>query len=189
VIIAHLPAGYLLHRTLTRHEQTARGLLWVSLLGSVFPDADLLYFYGPGHRHVLHHRYWTHLPAAWLAIGVVLWLLCRNERLEWLRWPSLLFLSNVALHLLLDTTVGGIYWAWPFSWHVFRVWSVRARYQPYLMNFVCDWTFLPEIAICVAAARVLWAELRTRKGASSPRSTPSVGASPAESGVAAQKMV
>jgi inner membrane protein len=156
VIIAHLPAGYLLHRTLTRRQAAARKLLWVSLLGSVFPDIDLLYFYGSGHRHVFHHRYWPHLPAVWLGLGLGLWLLGRSEHLRWLRWPALLFLANVGLHLLLDSVVGGIYWAWPFSWHCFCLWTVHARYQPYLMNVICDWTFLPELAICLAASVVFW---------------------------------
>jgi hypothetical protein len=41
------------------------------------------------------------------------------------------------------------------------------------MNFVCDWTFLPELAICAAAARVLWIDLRARWTA--PTAEPGLG--------------
>src|SRR4051794_5179826 len=102
VLIAHLPAGYLVSRALSR-----RWILF-GLAGSVFPDIDLLWFYLVDHRQHMHHSYWTHIPIFWAFIGALCELFA-------LGWPARLFVGNALVHLVLDTVQGGIAWAYPFS--------------------------------------------------------------------------
>jgi inner membrane protein len=71
------------------------------------------------------------------------------------------FLANVALHLALDTYVGGIAWLYPWSTHEFRLFSLPPVHAWWEANFLLHWTFLAEIALCVAAA-MAWAYNRAR---------------------------
>jgi len=82
MFIAHLPAGYLLSRSLLaclpleqRVPLARRKLLAAGLIGSVLPDIDLIYFYLLADRLVGHHVYWTMLLeiaittcAGWVAL-------------------------------------------------------------------------------------------------------------------------
>ena len=38
------------------------------LLGSIFPDLDMFYFYFIDHRQHGHHCYWTHTPFYWITL-------------------------------------------------------------------------------------------------------------------------
>ena len=104
MFIGHLPAGY---------------LATTAVLGraaSVLPDLDLLYFYFVSDRRQVHHAYLPHLPLACLAAmgaaALVLWIV-RARPTAWLALG--VFGLNVMLHLVLDTSAGGIRWLWPFS--------------------------------------------------------------------------
>ena len=55
MFIGHLPAGYLLGRALRRRLGLSAWFGW-ELVGSVFPDIDLLWFYTLGHHKTLHHK-------------------------------------------------------------------------------------------------------------------------------------
>jgi inner membrane protein len=69
-------------------------------------------------------------------------------------WLALAILGlNVLLHLVLDTVAGGIRWLWPFSDVELALTTVRARYHPWVLNFVLHWTFALEVALVVAALR------------------------------------
>src|SRR4051812_28015721 len=127
MIVGHLPAGYLLTRTIQRHFPTSPAL-WIGLTGSIFPDADLLWFYGMDHRQQHHHSYFTHLPIFWLLMMAVLLPLARACR------PALspavaLFLCNGLLHVVLDTWVGDIRWLYPWSDRWIHVVSVPATHE------------------------------------------------------------
>jgi inner membrane protein len=153
MFIAHLPAGYIGACLLTRRstKEQRRRLFVPLLIGSIFPDVDMLYFYliDRGRHH--HHHYWTHLPVFWLAslIGLLLVaLLFRSSRLA-LVGSS--FVAGVFLHLVLDTPFAGIAWLYPFSDHNFYLVSVPATRSWWVWSFVFHWSFLFEIAICIAA--------------------------------------
>ena len=156
MLIAHLPAGYLLARRIVPRLATApaeaRRLMAVGLAASVFADIDLVYFYLIDGRQTLHHDYWTHIPAFWpaamLAAAALLWL--ARMGIPWREF--LVFLAGVILHLALDTPTGGILWGWPVSLYRFLLVEIPARFDWWVWNFVLHWTFLIELAITGWAA-------------------------------------
>ena len=156
MLIAHLPAGYLLARRiappLAAAPGDARRLMGLGLVGSVFPDIDMLYFHLVDRGQTLHHDYWTHIPAFWpaamLAAAGLLWL--ARARIPWRE--GLVFLAGVFLHLLLDTPAGGIAWGWPVDLHRVLLIEIPARFDWWVWSFVLHWTFLIELAVCAWAA-------------------------------------
>lgn len=157
MLIAHLPAGYLLTRRIAplmaNGRAKARRLMAVGLIGSVLPDIDLLYFYLADGRQTLHHDYWTHIPAFWPAATLIIVLLMMLARVA-VPWREIaVFLSAIFLHLALDSFTGGITWAWPVSQQRFSLIEVPARFEWWVWSFVLHWSFLVEIAVCVWAAR------------------------------------
>ena len=164
MFIAHLPAGYLLTRALTRSSlaKTRRGqlpiagkiLFFFGLLGSVFPDLDLLYFYFVDGRQQHHHLYWSHVPIIWVlititALTILKWL--NAQRLAIYVW---VFVLNVFLHLLLDSLAGGILWLYPVSMELFQVFVVPATYKWWVANFIWHWTFILDLTITYLALAV-----------------------------------
>ena len=156
MFIGHLPAGYLASTALldraTVSPGSRRRLLALGLAASVAPDLDLVWFYLVSDRREVHHAFWPHLPAVWLlvALGTALGLaVARVSRAVWLGYA--LVGLNVGLHLVLDTTAGGVRWAWPASDAEFRLVTVPARYQPWYLNFVWHWTFGLELLLVAAA--------------------------------------
>lgn len=151
MLIAHLPAGWLLARRiaprLARDTGEGRRLMALGLLASVLPDIDLLYFYLVDGRRTLHHDYWTHIPAFWAALSAlaVAILLLARMSVPWRDFVVLL--AGVFLHLVLDTVAGGI--AWLFPWHTARLVLVEvpARFEWWVWSFVLHWSFLPELVI------------------------------------------
>jgi inner membrane protein len=76
MLIAHLPAGYILG-TFARNRWPGRsGVMAAAMLGSVFPDIDMLYFHFVDGRQTHHHAYITHWPLFWAVAG--LWH-CRSR--------------------------------------------------------------------------------------------------------------
>lgn len=150
MLIAHLPAGYLLARA-----SRAQGLAMAAVLaGSVLPDLDLIWFYLIDDRAFHHHRYWVHAPGFWLMGALVALPLLRAFRPGWLR-PALVFLAAIFLHLVLDSLGGGIMWAWPLSTDLYRLVTVPATQPHWVASFILHWTFLAELVITAAAA-ALW---------------------------------
>lgn len=156
MIIAHLPAGYLLSTWLQTHLPPAMRsskAQHFGLLGSVFPDFDLLYFYLLDDRQHHHHRYWPHLPVVWLVLSVLvlhgLWRRGHPVALG----CALMLLANVWLHLLLDSWVGDIWWLYPLFDQPFALFQVPAGQNFWLWSFVGHWTFAAEIVLLVSAFR------------------------------------
>jgi len=152
MFVAHAPAGYLLTRTLR-----LRAPLWIGLLGSVFPDLDMLYFYLLDDCQHLHHSYWTHIPAFWVTVWLAGLVLTRGRARQFRPWVHL-FVASVLLHLALDTVCGGIRWLAPVNGHSFRLFTVESRHGWWVANFLLHWTALFELAIILAATTV-WGQL------------------------------
>lgn len=158
MFVAHMPAGYLLTNLLVeplnKEPTIAAKLFIVGLVGSVFPDFDLLYFYLIDNRQHIHHSYWTHIPVFWLVLsGVVLFIgLIIKSRL--LTLVTLVFTANVFLHLVLDSVAGGIYWAYPLIEERFRLFFIPSRFDWWVLNYIFHWTFLMEVTIVTMAAYV-----------------------------------
>lgn len=167
MFLGHLPAGYLLSTFSVRKWKLSKYALWSGLLGSIFPDFDLLYFYLIDGRQTLHHEYWTHLPSAWAIIacvGFVLLFLIKKKH-----WFSIwfLFIVNIFVHLILDTIAGGVLWLYPFSSRSFQLFFIPSLHGFWVWNFVLHWTFLFEIILIVSAIALFVSERRADAGASS----------------------
>lgn len=151
MLIAHLPAGYLMARRiaprLAAAPAGARRLMAVGLAASVLPDIDLMYFYMADGRQTLHHDYWTHIPAFWpaavLVAAALLWL--ARMKIPWREF--LMFLAGIFLHLALDTPTGGIAWGWPVSLQRILLVEIPARFDWWVWSFVLHWSFLAELVI------------------------------------------
>ena len=155
MLTAHLPSGYLLAKSWPRRS---KALMATALLGAVFPDFDMLWFYLVDHRAFHHHHYWVHIPAFWAMVAFVAAPVLR------LIWPralpyGLLFLAGIFLHLVLDTLTGAIAWNWPLSDHLYVLFEIPPRQANWVMSFILHWTFLAEIAIWLAAFLV-WCRAR-----------------------------
>jgi len=157
MFIAHLPSGYLLAKTLK--SKTNNWISWklallAGVVGSIFPDLDLLYFYILDARQNNHHTYITHIPIYWLSLYFlvsILFTITRKKR-HLITWS--IFMLGVFLHLILDTVSGGILWYHPVNneYIVFSV--VEARFDWWVLNFLLHWTFILEISILLIAAAV-----------------------------------
>jgi hypothetical protein len=166
MIIGHLPAGYLLAKSLAGRLVAAKGslpaFLCAALLGSVFPDIDLLYFYWIDHRQHHHHTYWTHFPIVWgtLAVASALWMRLRKDRM--LPTLAFIFTLNGCAHMMLDSIVGDIWWLAPFVDQSFSLFTITRSYAPWWLNFLLHWSFLLETAL-LAAAVVVYVRGRQRR--------------------------
>jgi hypothetical protein len=147
MITAHIPSGYLLGKTL---QAKHRLLMTVVIIGSVFPDFDLFWFYLVDNKAFHHHRYWVHAPGFWLLISAIiipalsLWYKAALK-------PYLFFLAAVILHICLDTIAGSIMWLWPFSDQLYEMVTVPATHKHWVLSFMAHWTFRLEIAIWIIA--------------------------------------
>lgn len=156
MLVAHLPAGYLLARRLVprlaRDRRRRRWLMALCLAAAVLPDIDLLYFHLVDGRQTLHHDYWTHIPAFWLLATAAVVALVRIARagVPWAAVAALL--SGVFLHLVLDTVTGGIAWLYPYETSRVVLITVPTRFGWWVWNFVLHWSFLIELAILAWAA-------------------------------------
>ena len=158
MLIAHLPAGYLVTYRLihTLPVQTSnRPALWgAGLIGSIAPDVDLLWKFFPGIHAVNHHYYWTHYPLIWLLfIAASLPGIRKNPPPKLSALMLFTFGVNGLCHMILDSLAGGIAWGAPFSLNLYTFFPVSARYTPWWLNFILPPTFLCEIAICLTAFR------------------------------------
>ena len=154
MFIGHLPAGYVLTKSVQKNIKTTK-YLWVGLVASVLPDIDILYFYLIDNRQNLHHSYWIHIPFHWLLIGAftfgVIWLLKKKDYYI----AAVIFFANIFLHLLLDTIVGKVEWFYPLTDRAYFFFDVPAVYNFWVYNFIFHWTFLFEISVICLAGYIL----------------------------------
>jgi len=160
VFIAHLPAGYLVTRGLQRLKKMPV-YLGIGLIASVLPDIDLLYFYTFGHRQVVHHDYFTHLPLFWVSAWLVCYVYAKMSGQLKTQFLVLVFFTNIFLHLILDTFVGGINWLYPFSRQSIELITLSNTHDFWVLNFVLSRSFLVEILIALVALGYWVYEKRT----------------------------
>lgn len=155
MLIAHLPAGYLLTKILspTFRPDQRLGLWFCGLVGSVLPDIDFLLFYLEG--GVRNHRlYPTHWPLFWLGLWVAVSLILLTlKKKRAIVYPSLL-LAGVFSHLLLDIIAGPVFYAAPLSWDRLQLVKVPALYSWWLLNYLRHWTFQLEMLLTGLAGLV-----------------------------------
>lgn len=160
MFIAHAPSGYLLAKAIIRQCRpsavSVKAMVVLGVIGAVFPDIDMFYFYLVDHRQLHHHKYFTHWPITWLALLLFSALLSR-----WLpakNAAKLLAVFALAgmLHMMLDTLVGDIWWLAPLQKVPFKLFTVEAIYQPWWLNFILHWSFAVELMISLAAVYVFF---------------------------------
>ncbi|MBJ8554439.1 metal-dependent hydrolase [Acinetobacter bereziniae] len=156
MFIAHLPSGYILARVLhQKFKQTKishKAFFSIIMLGAIFPDIDLFYFYLFDHRSVHHHKYFLHWFSFWIPIFVIaLIYLVKTKYNSKIAWMFSLFASAALLHIFLDTFVGDVWLFAPFIDQPYVFFEVSARYQPWWLNFIFHWSFFVEILICIIA--------------------------------------
>lgn len=162
MIVAHLPAGYLLSSLLLRQLAPAwinpKAWLAAGMLGAIAPDIDMLWFHLVDHGQRHHHTYFTHFPLVWtgLLLASAIWLaFCRaRQRASMHAGLAFIFSLNGFLHMALDTVVGDMWWLTPFVDKSFSFFSVPALYRPWWLNFIFHWSFVLELVIVVAAVLV-----------------------------------
>ncbi|MEO4048251.1 metal-dependent hydrolase [Pseudomonas sp. CAU 1711] len=150
MFIAHAPSGYLLG-SLLQNSNRFGAIMLACIAGAVAPDLDLLYFYLLDGRQTHHHRYFSHWPLLWLGLTALACLWRSVRRHSTLASSTLAFALAGVLHMLLDSLVGDIWWLAPFRDQAYALFSVPNRYQPWWLNFLLHWTFIVELAICLAA--------------------------------------
>lgn len=161
MLIAHLPAGYILG-TVARRGASSHAIMAAALIGSVAPDFDMAYFYASGGR-VHHHAYVTHWPLFWLASAILILPLLKWLRPAWLA-AGFVFFSAALLHMVMDTIAAPLSWFAPFSLHEFELVRVPATHANWIMSFLLHWTFLLEIAICLSAFALFLIRRRRSEG-------------------------
>lgn len=152
MFIAHLPAGYLAARLYCRQVGiTPRfAMIMAGMVGGVAPDLDLVYGALVDAGRIHHHRYWTHLPLAWLGISTVAWSLCTRAGTR--RHVCAAFLLATWGHLLLDSVAGDIWWLAPWFDHPFSLVDIPSGHDRWWLNYLLHWTFVLELAIVALAA-------------------------------------
>ena len=160
MIIAHLPAGYIVSKLLVRRFEvfniSTTTFLWAGVIGAFFPDFDMLYFYLIDHRQHHHHTYITHYPILWLTLLTVsvLWLYYAKAKANAVY--ATIFSLNGFIHMFLDTIVGDIWWLAPWVMDKpFAFFTVPALYKPWWLNFILHWSFALELVILIYAI-YLW---------------------------------
>ena len=165
MFLAHMPAGYLVSKFFIsqfRFKQTnIKFLMCIGLLGSIFPDLDMFYFYLIDNRQHGHHSYWTHIPFYWKAILLNTHVLAALFRSRALANIASVFIAGTLTHLLLDTFAGGgIKWLHPFNNEYLHLFSIPSQHNYWIWNYVLHWTMLVEFCIISMAVITYW---RARK--------------------------
>ena len=148
MFIGHMPSVYLGITALCR--RVSKPVFAAALVGSVFPDIDMLWFYFFDNRGHHHHEYLTHQPAIYIALLMVAWGM--RSRIG---YPLVAFSLGALVHMVLDSVVGQIAWGWPVSHHAHTMFVVEATHDHWILSFVNHWYFGIEVAITAAAAAVL----------------------------------
>ena len=165
MFIGHLPTGYIISRlwlnNIDTHTKSYKGFLNAGMLGSLFPDVDMFYFYLVDNRQHHHHKYFTHYPILWLTILLcsLLWKYSKyDSRLALL---SVVFSFNALIHMFLDTIVGDIWWFAPFMDKPYALFKVPTLYHPWWLNFILHWSFALELFFVIYAV-ILWVNNRKK---------------------------
>lgn len=160
MIIAHAPAGYLVSKELQSRGLSARGVVTAGVLGALAPDFDMFYFYLWDNRQHHHHTYWTHYPIVWgsLLLLSLAWIYLSGKSKTALLF--FVFCLNGFLHLILDSLVGDVWWFAPFVDKPYALFTIKAQFTPWWLNFILHWSFLVELLISAGAVYIFF---RSRK--------------------------
>lgn len=157
MLIAHLPAGYILGRMAC----SKGAVMGTVLAASMLPDLDMFWFHLVDGGSLHHHRYFPHVPGFWVMVAVVVLPLITMFKRQWLL-PACLAFAALFLHLLLDTLVGGIMWFWPFDDTLIRLAIVSPTHSHWILSFMAHWSFAVEVMICFTGLFLLLFRKRSK---------------------------
>ena len=161
MFIAHLPSGYILSKLLEKkfkHNLLSKKVFFiVVMMGAVFPDIDLFYFYLFDNRSVHHHKYFLHWFSFWIPIFLISYFCFkRSVYASQFALMTMLFSGAALLHICLDTFVGDVWLFAPFIDRAYVFFEVTSRYQPWWLNFILHWSFVVELLIGLIAIWMYW---------------------------------
>ncbi|MGB1234534.1 MAG: metal-dependent hydrolase [Planktomarina sp.] len=142
MFIGHLPAGYLGLVITSPHTPWAKPIIAATLLGSIAPDLDMLWFTFIDST-IHHHHLITHRPFTWI-LTLLLGLTFRSKLI-------CAFAIGALLHCTLDTIAGSVMWLWPINDAAFHLVTVQATHSHWALSFLNHWTFKVEIALTLLA--------------------------------------
>jgi inner membrane protein len=151
MLIAHLPAGYIVGRAFGARRGA---VMAAALAGSVLPDFDMIWFWFIDNGAIHHHRYWVHVPGFWAGVAVVLLPVVRLVAPAFW-WPAVAFFASLLVHAVVDSIGGGIMWLWPFDHHLYSLVEVPAAHGHWIASFMLHWTFMLELGV-IGVAGWLW---------------------------------
>lgn len=161
MFLAHMPAGYLLSRHLSKGHRHREALIATGMVASVFSDLDLFWFYLVDNRQTAHHAYIFHWPLFWVALALIAWIVARAVRVKAAEPFILVALAGTLLHMVLDSVAADIMWLKPFSDAQVNLFHVEAQYDWWVWNFILHWTFALELAITAIAVIIFWRDWRS----------------------------
>jgi inner membrane protein len=159
MLIAHLPAGYLLTKFIQKVTGTKR-YMRLGLIASVLPDIDMLYFNFVS-SNKSHHEFITHIPMFWFlvmffSVGLASTFIKNERKYNRALLVLFIFFANIFLHMLLDSFAAPIRWVYPFYNYSFELIHVPAKYDWWVWSFVLHWSFLAEVGIIILALSVFF---------------------------------
>ena len=168
MFIAHLPSGYIFAKAILARYKfekiSIKTVIVTMILGAVFPDIDLVYFFLIDHQQVHHHRYFLHWPIFWIVLWLILFASLKLKQCKLFHtrqsFLALLFCSAAILHVILNTLAGDIWWFAPFIDQPYALFKIKAQYSPWWLNFIFHWSFWVEIFVCIIAGIIY---LRSQK--------------------------
>jgi inner membrane protein len=156
MLIAHIPAGYIVSKKFNDIKKEKISFLKYGLIFSIWPDLDLIYFYLIDEKKHLHHMYFPHLPLFLLISFAIIIVIKKLNILKKGENLCYLFLINWFVHLVLDTITGGISWLYPFSKKLYVFIKIPPTYSSWITSFVLHWSFIIEIMITVYSCILLF---------------------------------
>ncbi|NKB49899.1 MAG: metal-dependent hydrolase [Alphaproteobacteria bacterium] len=165
MMIGHLPSAYLVYK-IGAPRTLNTTVFMAGMVGALFPDIDLLWFYFVDNRAYHHHEYLTHRPAIWLGLLVAFFVFSRYFKNR-LGLIGMSFCIGAITHVVFDSTVGKIFWLWPFSDYSLTLVTVQATHSHFMLSFLAHWTFKVEIAVTTVAV-IVFLHSRYRKRKATP---------------------
>lgn len=162
MFIGHLPSAYLVYR-LAAPRSLSKATFRAGMVGAVFPDIDMLWFYFVDDRGHHHHWYLTHRPAVWLGLLLLCGLLTYLSRTRHVA-IGISFCIGALIHIVFDSIAGQVYWLWPLSDATVTLVVVPPTHSHYILSFLAHWIFKVEIAVTILAAIVFLHGRAAHKG-------------------------
>lgn len=168
MLTAHIPSGYLIAHNLPPKAVPTAGMIGVAVIGSLFPDIDMIAFFLLDHGSFHHRHYWTHIPMFWLTPFALVLLALKlagrrgSMRIE-TRYLTLFFLGILG-HLLVDTYSGPVLWLYPLTPMPFELIEVPATQSHWVLSYILHWSFAAEISLWLGAAAT-FAAVQQKRGA------------------------